>query len=133
MRPPSLWAVLAILTALPLPLLALSGPTAAFVPLGHAALSVWVCVGSLARGWAGHPDAARRWALGYLVVTLVVSAALEVGAATRGAGVGYWGLPWLGLLVWGWAPPLVAGAAGMLGVARRRRLSRAAVRAASQD
>ena len=105
-----------------LPVLALSAPTAVLLVPSHALLSALVCLGSLTHGWAGHPDTARRWVLGYLVATGAAVGALELGTAVRQGTVAYWGVPWTLMLVWGWIPPLVAGGAGILGGLRERRL-----------
>jgi len=123
-----LLATLAGLTGLVLPLLGLSAPTAVLLIPGHGLLSVLVCVGSLAHGWGGVPDAARRWVLGYLVATAAAIGALELGAMVRSASVSYWGLPWTVILAWGWIPPLVCGGAGVLGALRERRLVHRTVR-----
>lgn len=127
--PPSLWGVLATVTGLLLPPLALSAPTAILVVPGHLLFAVLVVIGAVIGGWAGRPEGPRAWMLGYLVITLATAAALEVGAELRGAGLGYWGIPWTAVLLWGWLPPVVAGLAGWLGVQRRQRLSRRAVAA----
>lgn len=123
-----LLAVLAALTGLLLPALGLSAPTAVLLVPGHALFAALVTAGSLAHGWEGHPEAARRWLLGYLVVTGAAVGALEVGALVRDASVAYWGVPWIALALWGWLPPLAIGAAGLLGTLRERRLSARAVR-----
>lgn len=123
-----LLATLAALTGLVLPVLGLSAPTAVLLVPGHGLFSVLVCVGSAVHGWSGHPDLARRWVLGYLVATAAAVGALELGAMVREASVAYWGVPWTLLLLWGWLPPLVCGAAGVMGTLRERRLVHRTVR-----
>ncbi|MEQ1565233.1 MAG: hypothetical protein ABMA64_06315 [Myxococcota bacterium] len=92
--------------------LALSGPTALLLVPAHLALSVVVCVGAVLDGIDAWGERARRWGLFHLVATAAAIAALQVGAQVRGEGAGYWGVPWVAVLAWGWVPPVVAGLAG---------------------
>src|SRR5262249_32743865 len=109
--------------------LALGGPTALLLLPAHFGLSLVVAVGAAIDGADGYPDRARRWGFGYLVATTAMVAALEIGARVRGLSIGYWGVPWSAALLWGWAPPRVAGIAGAGGPARERRRRAAVVRA----
>jgi hypothetical protein len=106
--------------------LALSGPTAWLLVPVHAVFSVLVSLGAALDGWRGHPDTARRWGFGYLVASALMIGALQLGAETRGAGMAYWGVPWVAALAWGWIPPVIAGFAGWIAEARERRLVRRA-------
>ncbi len=122
-------ATFAALLGLLLGPLALSGPTAWLLIPVHAVFSIAVATGAVLDGWSGHPERARQWGLGYLVASAVAVGALQLGAETRGAGLGYWSGPWLAVLIWGWIPPLLAGMAGWIGEYRERRLVRRSVRA----
>lgn len=119
-------ALLAGLLAVLLVPLALSGPTALLAAPAHFAFSLAVATGAVLDGLDGWPTRARRWGFVYLVATIAMIAALQVGADARGAGLGYWGIPWIAVLAWGWIPPVVASAAGALGAARARRLTHVA-------
>ncbi len=121
-------ATLGALSGLLLVPLALSRPTAVLVVPGHLAFCVMVCAGAVIEGFLGYPERARLWGFGYLVLTTLVVAALELGATSRGLAWTYWGIPWSAILVWGWIPPVVAGVAGVAGHARQHRLARGAVR-----
>lgn len=121
-------AILAGLLAVLLVPLALSGPTALLVPPAHLAFCLAVATGSVLDGLDGWPERARRWGFVYLVATVATVAALQVGADVRQAGLGYWGVPWVAVLAWGWMPPVIAAFAGSLGAARARRLTARSVR-----
>ena len=101
--------------------LALSGPTALLLVPAHLGFSAIVALGAVWDGIDGWPERARRWGAFYLVATLAMVAALELGADARGGGLGYWGVPWTAALCWGWLPPVVAGLAGWWGAARQAR------------
>jgi hypothetical protein len=129
----TLLALLAGANALVLLALALSGPTAVMLVPGHALFATLVCAGAMVDGWWGRPDRARAWVGMYLVASILLVAVLEFGADMRHEGMGYWGLPWAFMLMWGWVPPLVGGAAGVLGVLRRRSLVASTVRKRKLD
>jgi hypothetical protein len=117
-----LLALLALATGLALWGVSLSGPTALLLLPGHLLFAALVMVGATVEGWSGRPEAARGWLFAYVVHGVLLVAILELGADVRGEGRGYWGVPWTGLLLWGWLPPLWAGAMGVVGGWRRRRL-----------
>lgn len=108
--------------------LALSGPTALLLLPSHLGLSLVVSLGAALDGLDGRPERARRWGFFYLLATLGMVAALEIGGLAHGRTWTYWGVPWGAALIWGWVPPVVSGVAGALGRTRERRLSRRAVR-----
>jgi len=124
-----LLALLAILTGVALWGVSLSGPTALLLLPGHLLFAALVMTGTTVDGWAGRPEAARGWVFAYVVHGVLLVALLELGARVRGEALGYWALPWSGLLIWGWVPPLWAGAMGVIGVWRRRRLVHSVVTA----
>jgi hypothetical protein len=99
--------------------LALSQPTALLLVPAHLGLSVLVCAGAAVDGLAGWAERSRRWGLFYLVATAAMTGALEVGAQVHGSALGYWGVPWLAAVLWGWVPPLVSGIAGAWAERRR--------------
>ncbi|MEQ1508743.1 MAG: hypothetical protein ABMB14_41330, partial [Myxococcota bacterium] len=123
-----LLAIVAGLLAILLVPLALSGPTALLCPPAHLALAVTCCIGSVLDGLDGWPERARRWGFFYLVASIAMVAALELGADVRSQTWGYWGIPWVMAMVWGWIPPVVAGMGGMVGEVRQRRLTTKVVR-----
>ena len=104
--------------------LALSGPTALLLIPAHLAFAVVVCTGALLDGFDGCPARARRWSLVFLVATVAMIGALQLGADVRGLAMGYWGIPWLGTLLWAWIPPVVCEIAGGFGSVRRETLTR---------
>lgn len=115
-----------VLAVLLLPL-SLSGPTAWLLLPAHLLLTAVAALGAALEGLTARPERARIWGLGYLVATLLVAGGLELVTQVRQADAWYWGPPWLGLVIWGWVPPLVAGLAGAFGdlrLARRRRARR---------
>jgi hypothetical protein len=122
-----LLVILAGLLAVLLVPLALSGPTALLLLPAHLAFAIVTSTGALLDGFDGWPERARRWGFVFLVVSLATVGALQLGADVRGLAMGYWGIPWLGVLLWGWVPPVVCGFAGVMGSARRDRLVRRAV------
>jgi hypothetical protein len=117
-----LLALVAGLLAVLLVPLALSGPTALLLLPAHLAFVLVTSTGAILDGLDGCPERARRWSLLYLVASILMVAALELGGDMRGAALGYWGIPWVGALVWGWIPPVVSAFAGAVGIARQRRL-----------
>jgi hypothetical protein len=100
--------------------LGLSGPTAMMVPAVHLGFALVVCAGATLEGVDGRPGPTRWWSIAYLVATLAMVVALEIGTLAHGARSS-WSVPWAFLLVWGWIPPLVVAAAGALGRLRERR------------
>jgi hypothetical protein len=124
-----------------LPLLGLAAPTAWLLLPVHAAFACAVVLGAGLDGLMGRPEQARRWGFAYLLVCLAIAVGLEVGARARGASVWGWGVPWLVLATWAWAPPVIAALAGWLGegirvrkvrrTVRHRRAARAAAAGAS--
>lgn len=106
--------------------LGLAVPTAWLVVPVHLVFAALVTVATLGEGLSGHPERARRWGLGYIVSSLLLVAAMELGAALRGTA--YWQLPLALMLLWGWVPPAVAMVAGGVGELRERALGRRAVR-----
>ncbi|HHO50671.1 MAG TPA: hypothetical protein ENK18_07290 [Deltaproteobacteria bacterium] len=124
-----LLAIFAGCSALLLVPLALSAPTAwLLVAPVHLALAGLTCAGGLVDGIAGRPEGARRWGLFYLLASLAMVAALELGGmlrAPRLMGVAvpglYWGGAWCLVLTWGWFPPVFCGGMGVVGELRRRR------------
>lgn len=123
-----LLALFAGLLGLLLVPLALSGPTALLLTPTHLGLSLVVSAGAVLDGLDGRPERARRWGFFYLLATLLMVAALEIGASAHDRALSYWGVPWGAALLWGWIPPLVSGAAGVVGRAREKRLVRRVVR-----
>lgn len=123
-----LLAIFAGLLAVLLVPLALGGPTTLLLLPAHLGLALVVSTGAALDGLDGYPERARRWGFFYLLATLAMVLALEVGAGVRGKALGYWGVPWAVMLLWGWIPPVVSGFAGMVGAARERRLVKRAVR-----
>ena len=123
-----LLSIVAGLLAVLLVPLALSGPTALLVPVAHLAFSLTVSLGAMLDGLDGWPERARRWGFVYLVASAATVGALQLGADVREQGLGYWGIPWIAILSWGWIPPVVSALSGMFGVARARRLSRRTLR-----
>lgn len=105
-----LLALLGVSAGLLLPALALVGPTAWLLPPAHLLFSALVVVGAFVEALAGHPGRARLWGLGYLITSIVAVGAMEFGSTVEGRA--YWTVPWLILLLWGWAPPLAAGLSG---------------------
>ena len=118
-------AIVGALLAVALPFVALAPLTAWMILPGHLGLTVIATTASVAEGWHGHPEAARVWGGLYLVASVVLVAALELGSSVYGSG--YVWLPWTAMLVWGWMPPIASGVGGWLGQRRQRRLARAAV------
>lgn len=108
--------------------LALAGPTAWLLVPVHAVFSAVVCMGAAWDGLQGHVGRTRAWGFGYLLATLAMVACLELGADVHGSWMAYWGPPWILAALWAWAPPLVAGLAGMLAEQRSGSLARRAVR-----
>lgn len=106
-------AILGALLGLFLVPLALTGPTAWLCLPVHFAFALGVTAGAVGEGVAGHPERARVWGAGYIVVSIAMVGALELGSTV--AQRSYWLFPWLVLLLWGWAPPVAAGLSGMLG------------------
>ena len=123
-----LLAIFAGLLAVLLVPLALGGPTTLLLLPAHLGLSLVVSTGAALDGLDGHAERARRWGFFYLLATLAMVVALEVGAGVRGKSLGYWGVSWAVMLLWGWAPPVISGFSGMVGAARGRRLVRSTVR-----
>lgn len=117
-----LLAIVAGLLAVLLVPLALSGPTALLLLPAHLAFVLVTATGAILDGLDGCPERARRWGVLYLVASVLMVAALELGGDVRGMALTYWGVPWVAALVWGWIPPVVSGFAGVLGTARQRRL-----------
>lgn len=117
-----LLAIVAGLLAVLLVPLALSGPTALLLLPAHLAFVLVTSTGAILDGLDGCPERARRWGFLYIVATLLMVAALQLGGDVRGQALSYWGIPWLGAVIWGWIPPVVSGMAGVLGIARQRRL-----------
>ena len=127
-----LLAIVAGLLAVLLVPLALSGPTALLLLPAHLAFVLVTATGAILDGLDGMPERARRWGFVYLVATIGMVAALQLGGDLRGQALSYWGIPWLAALLWGWIPPVVSGMAGAVGNARQRRLVTRAVRARHQ-
>lgn len=121
-----LFAVLGGLFGVLLVPLSLVAPTAWLVLPGHLALTVLATVAALHAGWIGRAERARLWGLGYLVATIAMVAALQLGREVSG-GV-WWVFPWFAAVLWGWIPPVVAGLSGWVGDAVRDARSRRAVR-----
>lgn len=117
---PLLWTFAGALGVLAVPL-ALSGATAWLVVPAHGVLSAVACAGALVEAWAHRAERARLWGFAYLVATAAILGALEVGGVLRGQAGWAWMAPFVGVLVWGWLPPVVAGAAGWWAAGRRRR------------
>lgn len=122
-----LLAIVAGLLAVLLVPLALSGPTALMLLPAHLAFAAVVCTGAVLDGFDGWPTRARRWELLFLVVSVAMVAALQLGAEVRGLWMGYWGIPWIGVLLWGWIPPLICEMAASMGSVRQQTLTRRAV------
>jgi hypothetical protein len=118
-------AILGALLAAVLIPLALSPTTAWLILPGHLTFTLLASAAAVAEGWLGHPGRARAWGGGYLVASVGMVAALELGS--RVFGQGYTWLPWTAVLIWGWVPPVVSGLSGALGEQRRRRLARLSV------
>jgi hypothetical protein len=116
-----LLAILAGVLGVLLVPLALSGPTALLLVPAHLAFAALVCVGAVWEGLDGAPERARRWGFGFLVATIAMVGALQVGAEVHGQGMGYWGAPWLAALCWSGVPPVASGLAGWYGSHRVRR------------
>lgn len=136
-----LLAIFAGCSALLLVPLSLSPPTAwLLVAPTHLALALLTCTGGLVDGVAGRPEAVRRWGLFYLLASLAMVAALEIGGLFRaprlmGTTVPglYWGGAWCLVLTWGWIPPVFCGGMAMVGELRqRRRMNRVLRRRARQ-
>jgi len=106
--------------------LALAAPTAWVLVPAHLLFSVLVTIATTGEGFAGRPERARLWGLAYLVASVAMVAALELGAGVRSSR--YWIGPWVLVLLWAWVPPVAAGLAGWMGEARERALGRRAVR-----
>jgi len=122
-----LFAVLGALLGVVLVPLALTGGTAWLLLPGHLTFAGACAVGAVFAGLDGHPWRARAFGGGYLVASLLIVGALALGSQARD-GSWYWMVPWGAGLVWGWVPPLVAGAMGMVGESRRRARTRRVVR-----
>ena len=118
-------AVVGALLGIVLPFVALAPLTAWLILPGHLVFTMIAATAPVMEGWDGHPEAARVWGGLYLVASVVLVAALELGSQVHGAT--YVWLPWTAMLSWGWMPPIASGVGGWLGQRRRRRLSRAAV------
>lgn len=122
----TLLAAFAALLGMLLIPVALVSPTVWLVPPAHLAFSVVVSVGAVLEAVAGHPDRARLWGAGYLVASIAMVAGMQVGSDVEGRA--YWYVPWLVVLLWGWAPAVVAGLAGWVGEPIRTWRSDRAVR-----
>lgn len=120
-------AVFGALLALLLVPLALAPTTAWLLLPAHLVFTVLVSCAALGEGWVGHPGRARAWGGSYLVASVLMVAALELGGRVHTPG--YTWLPWTCALIWGWTAPLAAGLGGMLGEQRRRHLIGRAVAA----
>jgi hypothetical protein len=119
--------VLAALLGVLLVPLALAGGTAWLLLPAHFVFAGACSLGALLAGLSGHPGRVRAFGGGYLVASLAAVVALSVGSEVR-QGSWYWMLPWAGVLVWAWVPPLVTGFAGAVAGGRRRRRIRRVVR-----
>jgi hypothetical protein len=93
--------------------IALVGPTAWLVVPAHALFSLLVTVAAVIDGLSGRAERARVWGIGYMVASLATIGALQFGSTVEGRA--YWVVPWVAMLAWGWAPPVVAGLAGWAG------------------
>ena len=113
----SLLAVLGALLGIVLVPLALAGGTAWLLLPGHLAFAGACAAGAVLAGLDGHPWRARTFGGAYLLGSVLVVAALAIGSEARD-GSWYWILPWAAGLVWGWAPPVIAGIMGFVGERR---------------
>ncbi len=93
--------------------LGLVPPTTVLLVPGHLLLTVLATVGALTEGLGGRPERARLWGFGYLVSSVLAVGALEI--ASHRTESSWWLAPWFLMVIWGWIPPAVAGAAGWLG------------------
>ncbi len=108
-----LLAIVGALLALCTVPLGLVGPTSLLLLPAHAALTLIATVGAVLEGARGAPERARAWGFGHLIATFGVMLAFELGRrATVG---GWWVIPWLGIVSWGWVPMVVAGGSGWIG------------------
>lgn len=123
----ALLGVLAGLIGILLVPLALAGGTAWLIVPAHLMLAVSCTGGAVLAGLGGRPGTVQAYSAGYLVASLAMVAALAVGSEVRD-GSWYWMVPWSAVLIWGWAPPVVAGFMTWVASSRRRSRTRAVVR-----
>src|SRR5688500_7340947 len=103
-------AILGGLVGMLLVPLALVAPTALLLLPAHFAFTALATAAALGEGVAGRPERARLWGWWHLVVSIVTVGGLELGSRLDGRG--YWVVPWVFVLAWGWLPPVVGGLAG---------------------
>lgn len=125
-----LLAVFGVLWGLMLGPLGLSAVTSWLLIPGHAVFSVLVVLGTLVAAWGGYPRRVRFWGAWYLLASGAMVGGLFLGSHAQGQSL-YWMVPWVGVLLWAWIPPVVVALARWFGVVVRQtrwhpRLRRAA-------